>query len=91
MWLSISIEYRHPLDEEDEFGMEVFGDNAPRRSKAKHKNRCPEDSPFSVASLTPIQMPNLDLDAMVNKRQYFTRDEWLNMLLRSAGYEPSKL
>ncbi|MFR7386003.1 MAG: protease Lon-related BREX system protein BrxL [Collinsella sp.] len=66
-------------------------DAAPRRSKAKRKKRGPEDSPFSVASLTPIQMPNLDLDAMVDERQYFTRDEWLNMLLRSAGYEPSEL
>ena len=44
-----------------------------------------------MASLTPIQMPNLDLDAMIDERQYFTRDEWLNMLLRSAGYEPSEL
>ena len=87
----MSIEYRHPVDEEDEFGMEVFGDDAPRRSKAKRKKRGPEDSPFSVASLTPIQMPNLDLDAMIDERQYFTRDEWLNMLLRSAGYEPSEL
>lgn len=65
--------------------------DAPRRSKAKRKKRGPEDSPFSVASLTPIQMPNLDLDAMVDERQYFSRDEWLNMLLRSAGYEPSEL
>lgn len=59
IWCIMSIEYRHPLDEEDEFGMEVFGDDAPRRSKAKRKKRGPEDSPFSVASLTPIQMPNL--------------------------------
>lgn len=68
IWCIMSIEYRHPLDEEDEFGMEVFGDDAPRRSKAKRKKRGPEDSPFSVASLTPIQMPNLDLDAMVEER-----------------------
>lgn len=49
IWCIMSIEYRHPLDEEDEFGMEVFGDDAPRRSKAKRKKRGPEDSPFSVA------------------------------------------
>ena len=66
IWCIMSIEYRHPVDEEDEFGMEVFGDDAPRRSKAKRKKRGPEDSPFSVASLTPIQMPNLDLDAMID-------------------------
>lgn len=83
IWCIMSIEYRHPMEEEDEFGMEVFGDDAPRRSKAKRKKRGPEDSPFSVASLTPIQMPNLDLEAMIDERQYFSRDEWLNMLLRS--------
>ena len=73
IWCIMSIEYRHPVDEEDEFGMEVFGDDAPRRSGPSAKKRGPEDSPFSVASLTPIQMPNLDLDAMIVERQYFTR------------------
>ena len=35
----MSIEYRHPVDEEDEFGREVVGDDAPRRSKAKRKKK----------------------------------------------------
>lgn len=93
IWCIMRIEYRRLMEDEDEFGMDVFGDEAPRRSKGKGKSkkRGPEDSPFSVMSLTPIQMPNLDLDEMVAQRKRFSRDEWLDMILRSAGYEPSAL
>ena len=90
IWCIMRIEYRRVADEEDEFGMDVFGDDAPRVKKAS-KKRGPEDSPFSVVSLTPIQMPNLDLDAMIECRRNFTRDEWLAAVLRSAGYEPDVL
>jgi ATP-dependent Lon protease len=59
--------------------------------KSKRKKRGPEDSPFKIISLKPIQMPNLDLDEMVSKRAEFTFDEWRDMLLRSSGYEPDAL
>ena len=91
IWCIMRIEYRRPDAELEEFGADVFGDEIPARNRSKKKKRGPEDSPFSVVSLTPIQMPNLDLDEMIECRQYFTRDEWLNMLLRSAGYEPNEL
>ena len=91
IWCIMRIEYRRPDAELDEFGADVFGDEIPVRNRSKKKKRGPEDSPFSVVSLTPIQMPNLDLGEMIECRQYFTRDEWLNMLLRSAGYEPNEL
>ena len=91
IWCIMRIEYRRPDAELDEFGADVFGDEIPVHNRSKKKKRGPEDSPFSVVSLTPIQMPSLDLDEMIECRQYFTRDEWLNMLLRSAGYEPNEL
>ena len=91
IWCIMRIEYRRPDAELDEFGADVFGDEIPARNRSKKQKRGPEDSPFSVVSLTPIQMPNLDLDEMIECRQYFARDEWLNMLLRSAGYEPNEL
>lgn len=59
--------------------------------KPKRKKRGPEDSPFKIISLKPIQMPNLDLEDMVSKRQYFSYEEWRDLLLRSAGYEPDAL
>ncbi len=59
--------------------------------KSKRKKRGPEDSPFRILSLKPIQMPNLDLDEIVDNRSKFTFEEWRDVLLRSAGYEPDAL
>lgn len=47
-------------------------------------------SPFNISSLTPIQMPNLDLDEIFNGRNNFTKDEWIDILLRSVGMEPTR-
>lgn len=47
-------------------------------------------SPFTVSSLTPIQMPNLDLEEIFNGRKNFTKDEWIDILLRSVGMEPTR-
>jgi ATP-dependent Lon protease len=46
-------------------------------------------SPFTIAELKPIQMPNLDLDAYLEGRRGFTETEWLDALLRSTGMEPA--
>lgn len=45
-------------------------------------------NPIRVRKLTPIQMPHIDLDEVKNGREAFTKDEWLNILLRSTGMEP---
>ena len=36
-------------------------------------------------------MANLDLDEIFEARKQFTKDEWITLLLRSAGYEPKEL
>lgn len=36
-------------------------------------------------------MANLDLEEMLEVRKQFTKDEWITLLLRSAGYEPDEL
>ena len=59
--------------------------------KPKRRKRGPEDSPFKIISLKPIQMPNLDLEEMIAKRKNFSYEEWRDLLLRSAGYEPQAL
>jgi ATP-dependent Lon protease len=46
-------------------------------------------SPFLLASLKPIQMPNIDIQELLAGRTEFTRDEWIELLLRSAGLEPT--
>lgn len=46
-------------------------------------------SPFIVASLKPIQMPKVDMDELFASRPAFTRSEWINLLIRSTGLEPT--
>lgn len=48
-------------------------------------------SPFCINSLTPIQLPNLDLEEIMESRRYFTKDEWIDVIIRSIGLEPTKL
>lgn len=48
-------------------------------------------SPFVIASLKPVQMPNLDLDEVLEGRKAFNKDEWMDVLLRSTGMEPTTL
>ena len=48
-------------------------------------------SPFILSSLKPIQMPNVNMDELFAGRAAFTRDEWIDVLLRSAGLEPTTL
>ena len=47
-------------------------------------------SPFNISNLTPIQMPNLDMEEIINGRKYFTKDEWIDIILRSIGMEPTR-
>jgi ATP-dependent Lon protease len=46
-------------------------------------------SPFIIDSLKPIQMPNVDMDELFAGRPAFTRDEWIDLLIRSTGLEPT--
>lgn len=45
--------------------------------------------PFWIDKLTPIQLATFDLDEYRKLRCEFTTDEWLDLMLRSMGYEPS--
>lgn len=47
-------------------------------------------SPIHVRKLTPIQMPHVDMDEVRNGRKAFTKDEWIDLMLRSTGMEPDK-
>ncbi|WP_300381031.1 protease Lon-related BREX system protein BrxL, partial [Clostridium sp.] len=48
-------------------------------------------SPFIIETITPIQMPNMDMDELVEGRKQFTKDEWIDILIRSIGMEPTQL
>lgn len=45
-------------------------------------------SPFYIVDLRPIQLARFDLDEYVDGRRSLTRDEWIDLLLRSVGLEP---
>lgn len=46
-------------------------------------------SPFWVEDLKPIQVATFDLDEYQACRREFTAEEWIDLLLRSIGMEPS--
>jgi ATP-dependent Lon protease len=46
-------------------------------------------SPFVVRDLKPIQMPNMDMDELFQGRRAFTEEQWIDVLLRSTGMEPT--
>ena len=48
-------------------------------------------TPIRVRKLTPIQMPHIDMDELKNGRKAFTKEEWIDVLIRSTGMEPDKL
>ena len=48
-------------------------------------------SPFSINKLIPIQMPNMDMDELFEGRKEFNVDQWLDVLIRSTGMEPTVL
>lgn len=49
------------------------------------------NSPISIRKLTPIQMPHIDISDLKKGRKNFTKDEWIDVLLRSIGMEPETL
>jgi ATP-dependent Lon protease len=46
-------------------------------------------SPFIIRDLKPIQMPGLDLQELCTARRAFTEEQWMDVLLRSTGMEPT--
>ncbi|MBQ3440723.1 protease Lon-related BREX system protein BrxL [Candidatus Saccharibacteria bacterium] len=47
--------------------------------------------PFVVSEIKPIQLPSMDFEELVNGRKSFSKDEWIDILIRSMGMEPSHL
>ncbi len=47
--------------------------------------------PIQIRNLKPIQMPHIDIDDLKAGRKAFTKEEWMDVLLRSIGMEPDSL
>lgn len=93
IWCIVKIEYvgleKKDEDNQEAFEEDIFGNQKKKKKLKKKKSKY--DSPFEISSLKPIQMPNLDLDEIKDARANFTKEEWMTLLLRSAGYEPDEL
>ena len=46
-------------------------------------------SPFIITELKPIQLPNMDMEGLFEGRKAFNLDQWIDVLIRSTGMEPS--
>ena len=82
IWCIVQLEYE--VEGDSNFGI-INADGDPLRSKQKKQK---DISPISIRKLTPIQMPHIDIDELKQGRKAFTKDEWLDVLLRSIGMEP---
>ena len=76
IWCILRMNYNRLEDRYDE-----YDNDAPKGSK---KNRV---SPFEIEELTPIQLPHMDMQEFFDGRRQFTKDEWIDVLLRSVGME----
>ncbi|MEA2056363.1 MAG: BREX system Lon protease-like protein BrxL, partial [Patescibacteria group bacterium] len=47
-------------------------------------------SAFKIRSLKPIQIPRVDLTDILHERENFTKEEWMNIVIRSIGLEPTQ-
>ena len=56
-----------------------------------HNDIDDDDYAFYIEDLRPIQLSKFDVDHFNEGRLEFTRDEWLDAVIRSIGLEPSKL
>ena len=85
IWCIVQLEY----DAEEDDGIEI-GFSA-SNSEPKKKRKPKDDTPISIVKLTPIQLPNVDMDGLKEGRKAFTKEEWLDVLMRSIGMEPDAL
>ena len=65
--------------------VEVFGE------KLKPNKKKQSSTPISIRKLTPIQMPHVDIDELKKGRKAFSKNEWIDVLMRSIGMEPDEL
>ena len=83
IWCIIQLEYNSDsLEEESQIGF---------NGKPKSKSKNGRNSLISIRKRTPIQMPHVDIEDLKQGRKAFTKDEWIDVLLRSIGMEPEEL
>lgn len=85
IWCIVQMDYETEGD--NNFGIIDVDGNTLQSKQKKQK----DISPISIRKLTPIQMPHIDIEDLKRGRQAFTKEEWLDVMLRSIGMEPDEL
>ncbi len=49
-----------------------------------------QKTPFYISALKPIQVAQFNLDAYLETRQKFSRNDWLDLVIRTLGLEPQE-
>ena len=82
IWCIINLEYNADVEESNPIGFMV---DEPKKKKKK-------DTPvITINSLKPIQMPSVDINELKQGRKAFSKEEWIDVMLRSIGMEPDRL
>ena len=84
IWCIVQLDYE--VEGDNNYGLVDLGGEPLQSSQKKQKDL----TPISIRKLTPIQMPHIDIDELKRGRKAFTKDEWLDILLRSIGMEPDE-
>ena len=71
--------------------LEYNNDNNPDPDMDSKKPRKQDEALIGIRKLTPIQMPHVEMEDFRQGRNQFTKEEWLDVLLRSTGMEPDEL
>ena len=85
IWCIVQLDY----ETENEFAPEIISASGDYIQSRKKRQK--DATPISIRKLTPIQMPHVDIKELKKGRKAFTKEEWMDVMLRSIGMEPDAL
>ena len=85
IWCIVQLEY----DSAEDAVPDIISTDGERIQSKRKKQK--DTTPISIRKLTPIQLPSVDMEDLKEGRKNFTKDEWLDVLMRSIGMEPDEL
>ncbi|MGN8764359.1 protease Lon-related BREX system protein BrxL [Hornefia butyriciproducens] len=85
IWCIVQLEY----DSGEDAVPDIISPSGDRVQSKRNKQK--DMTPISIRKLTPIQLPSVDMNDLKEGRKDFTKDEWLDILMRSIGMEPDEL
>lgn len=85
IWCIVQLDY----ETENEFAPEIISASGDYIQSKKKRQK--DATPINIRKLTPIQMPHIDIEELKQGRKAFTKEEWMDVMLRSIGMEPDTL